>query len=81
MSRARQLVRFVLVLPAVAVIFAKIVMHTLVCENCRFIFLCNIMYCLCCVLQEEKVPYAFYVNDQELVGQLGTYLLENKGME
>lgn len=27
---------------------------------------------------EEKVPYAFYVNDQELVGQLGTYLLQNK---
>ncbi|MCO5581229.1 hypothetical protein L7F22_035107 [Adiantum nelumboides] len=28
--------------------------------------------------QEEKVPYAFYVNDKELVGQLGVYLLENK---
>ncbi|MCO5601493.1 hypothetical protein L7F22_055614 [Adiantum nelumboides] len=27
---------------------------------------------------EEKVPYAFYVNDKELVGQLGVYLLENK---
>eukprot|EP00250_Pteridium_aquilinum_P001867 c12073_g1_i1 orf=324-1751(-) len=27
---------------------------------------------------EEKLPYAFYVNDQELVGQLGSYLLENK---
>uniref|UniRef100_A0A0C9QVM9 TSA: Wollemia nobilis Ref_Wollemi_Transcript_5414_2075 transcribed RNA sequence n=1 Tax=Wollemia nobilis TaxID=56998 RepID=A0A0C9QVM9_9CONI len=27
---------------------------------------------------EEKLPYAFYISDQELVGQLGTYLLKNK---
>lgn len=27
---------------------------------------------------EEKLPYAFYIADQELVGQLGVYLLKNK---
>ncbi|GLJ05982.1 hypothetical protein SUGI_0029860 [Cryptomeria japonica] len=27
---------------------------------------------------EEKLPYAFYIFDQELVGPLGTYLLKNK---
>lgn len=27
---------------------------------------------------EEKLPYAFYISDQELVGQLGAYLLKNK---
>ncbi|KAH7295185.1 hypothetical protein KP509_27G036400 [Ceratopteris richardii] len=26
---------------------------------------------------DEKFPYAFYVNDKELLGQLGAYLLEN----
>ncbi|RVX00389.1 Notchless protein-like [Vitis vinifera] len=28
---------------------------------------------------EEKLPYAFYISDQELVVQLGTYLQKNKG--
>ena len=29
-------------------------------------------------LQEEKVPYAFFVNDQELRGELGAFLTDNK---
>ena len=31
--------------------------------------------------QEEKLPYAFYISDQELVVQLGTYLQKNKGFK
>jgi hypothetical protein len=30
-------------------------------------------------LQEEKLPYAFYISDQELVVQLGSYLEKKKG--
>jgi len=29
--------------------------------------------------QEEKLPYAFYISDQELVVPLETYLQKNKG--
>lgn len=29
--------------------------------------------------QEEKLPYAFYVSDHELVAELGSYLQKNKG--
>jgi len=29
--------------------------------------------------QEEKLPYAFYISDHELVVDLGTYLQKNKG--
>lgn len=31
------------------------------------------------LFQEEKLPYAFYVSDHELVVQLGSYLQKNKG--
>lgn len=29
--------------------------------------------------QEEKLPYAFYISDQELIVPLETYLEKNKG--
>ena len=31
--------------------------------------------------QEEKLPYAFYINDKELLGSLGAHLLQNRGTE
>lgn len=30
-------------------------------------------------LQEEKLPYAFYISNQELLVPLGNYLEKNKG--
>lgn len=30
-------------------------------------------------VQEEKLPYAFYISDKELLVALGTYLEKNKG--
>jgi hypothetical protein len=29
--------------------------------------------------QEEKLPFAFYINDKELSSSLGAHLLQNKG--
>lgn len=31
-------------------------------------------------VQEEKLPYVFYVSDEELVVQLGSYLQKHKGL-
>ena len=31
------------------------------------------------IVQEEKLPYAFYISDQELLVSLGAYLEKNKG--
>ena len=31
------------------------------------------------LVQEEKLPYSFYISDKELVVPLGTYLEKNKG--
>ena len=31
------------------------------------------------IVQEEKLPYAFYISDQELVVELGAYLEKKKG--
>lgn len=31
------------------------------------------------ICQEERLPYAFYISDEELVVQLGSYLEKNKG--
>jgi ribosome assembly protein 4 len=37
------------------------------------------MYCIHPFIQEEKLPYAFYVGDEELSVQLGAYMRQKNG--
>jgi hypothetical protein len=36
-------------------------------------------YCVLNSFQEDKLPYAFYIGDEELSVQLGTYMHQNNG--
>jgi ribosome assembly protein 4 len=31
------------------------------------------------LVQEDKLPYAFYIGDEELAGQLGAYMQQKNG--